>query len=379
MSILGWILTLAILSGQIIRIPLGIGAINALDIFVIISVTFYLLKFHFKFSQTPQSIKAAFLFITISCISLFLTPLKLTTQEWTISFSYILRFTYYVMFAYVLLSGGLKNLRNKILDVLTLSGVALAALGLLQFLILPDLKFLEPAGWDPHYLRTVSTFLDPNFAGAYFVLTLLLIFHTPKSKLFYLSFIIVYLALLTTFSRSSYGTFLIAFSAISFLKKSWKLQIITTLLFATLYLIFQIYTQIITEPRNIDREQSAISRINTWQQGFEIFKQNPLLGVGFNAYRYAIKQYNLSDEQFIRAHGSSSNDSSLLFVLSTTGIIGFLAYLYFLFTLLGINYPDNRTKIIPAISGLLFSSLFANSLFFPPILLMVLLIGVPKK
>ena len=190
-----------------------------------------------------------------------------------------------------------------------------------------------------------------------------------------MSFIIVYLALLTTFSRSSYGMFLISLTAFSILKKSWKLQVVTILLFFLLMAGFQFYTQVVSQPRHIDRTVSAISRISTWQQGLEIFKQHPILGVGFNAYRYAIREYHLADDQFLRSHGSSSNDSSLLFVLSTTGIIGFTSYIYFLYALA----RSNSKIMIPSICGLLFASLFANSLFFPPILLWLLILGVPKK
>ncbi len=44
-------------------------------------------------------------------------------------------------------------------------GVGLGVLGLMQFILYPDLRNLYYLGWDPHYYRVFSTLLDPNFAG----------------------------------------------------------------------------------------------------------------------------------------------------------------------------------------------------------------------
>ena len=192
--------------------------------------------------------------------------------------------------------------------------------------------------------------------------------------------ILVYLALLTTFSRSSYLMFLVSGLTFSFLKKSKIYIFATVMLFALLLVGFQVYTNLVAQPRNIDREQSASSRLNTWEQGITIFQKYPVLGIGFNAYRYGIREFKLGDEQFLQSHGSSSNDSSLLFVLSTTGIIGLLSFLYFLFSLVHANYSNKQIIVIPALLGLFVHSLFANSLFYPPILAWILIISaIPKK
>ena len=129
-------------------------------------------------------------------------------------------------------------------------------------------------------------------------------------------------------------------------------------------------------PRGIDRIKSAEFRLNTWQQGWTLFQNHPLLGVGFNAYRYAIREYNLGDAEFLKSHGSNSNDSSLLFVASTTGAVGFIIYLFFMGTLL----KEGHIVLKASIVGLLVQSTFSNSLFFPPILLWLILnASSPKK
>lgn len=358
MSIFAWILTLSLVSGQLIRIPIGQGAVTLLDLVVFFFVCVNLGKINFK--KMPFFVKAAFLFMAVAALSLLLSPLQLDLAQRTISFSYLLRFGSYIMFGWIF--------KDRLMEVLKLSGFSLAVLGLLQFIIFPDLGFLKTLGWDPHFFRLVSTFLDPNFIGAFLVLTLI------QVRRNYVLFALVYLALLLTFSRSSYGMFFISFTTLALILKSFRLQILTVLLFAGLILGFFLYSRLISLPRNIDRDASASFRITTWTQGWQLFEKHPILGIGFNAYRYAIKEYKLGDGQFLTSHGSGSNDASLLFVASTTGIIGLFSYLFFLFSLSG------NKLMIPALTGLLFHSLFANSLFFPPILLWIIIAsGIPKK
>ena len=389
MDIYSWILTLAITAGQLIKLPLSQNSgITLLDIAVILLCFLGLLKVKLKLIKPPLFLISAFVFAVIAILSLVLTPLHLRPEETLTSFLYTVRFGAYILLGWLIYSGAFAAFRNNIPRILIFSGLGLAVLGLLQFLFLPDLRFLQQWGFDPHYFRTVSTFLDPNFAGAFFVLTLLLLIsksylvtpfgYVPGGSnrtpgVFYILFTILYLALLTTFSRSSYLMFLISGITLAYLNKSKILLLSSLLLFTGLMLGFQIYSQVIAEPRNIDRARSASSRFNTWQRGLILFQKSPILGIGYNAYRYGLKQFNLGDEEFLQSHGSSSNDSSLLFVASTTGIIGLAGYLFFLFSLI------YSKTITPAILGLIIHSLFANSLFYPPILAWILLISAASK
>lgn len=381
------ILALAIAAGQLIRIPIGTqGGITILDITVTLLCIVGLLKLKFHFKKPPSQITAAFIFIFIATASLLLTHLRLTLSEYFLSFAYTIRFLFYVLFAWLIFSNAFGDLKKYLTKVFLLSGISFAILGLLQFIFFPSLSFLSISGWDPHYFRTVSTFLDPNFAGAFLILTLILLTQShlgdgpgTTPKVFIILFSIIYLALLTTFSRSSYLMFFVSGLTFSFLKKSKAFAFTTIILFSLLLAGFQIYANLVAEPRNIDREQSASSRLNTWQQGITLFQKSPILGIGYNTYRYGLKEYGLGDEQFLASHGASSNDSSLLFVLSTTGILGLLTYLYFLWNLLKSSAGENF-YLTAGLAGLLVHSFFANSLFYPPILAWILLISInPKK
>ncbi len=363
------ILILSILAGQIIKFPLfGIQGPTLLDFTVFALSLFGLYQTKFKFKKPNVIYKTGALFVLTAILSLIFTPLHLKPFEYLISFSYTLRFALYLFFSYLIYSGAFSSLKKNISNILIFSGVGLSLLGLLQLIFVPNLEFLQTLGWDPHYFRTVSTLLDPNFAGAFFVLTLMLLF--THSRLLF--FILVYSALLTTFSRSSYLMFLISGVTLSFLNKSKKILLFTIILFILLLTGFQIYSQQVAKPRGINREQSASFRLDTWQQGLTIFQKSPIFGVGFNSYKYAVAQYNLSDSQFLDSRGSTTNDSGFLYVLATTGVVGFIAYFLFLLSILKLSFKNNFV-LFSGILGLTLHSFFANSLFYPFILIWILL------
>ena len=185
---------------------------------------------------------------------------------------------------------------------------------------------------------------------------------------------VTYLALLTTFSRGAYLAFVTSFGIYSILKRSTKLFFLTILLFSGLLLGFFAYQHLVAAPRGVDRTQSAEFRLNTWQQGWTIFQNQPILGVGFNAYRLALRQYRLADEQFLGSHGASTNDSSLLFVAATTGIIGLISYLFFLFQIAKIGFRKNPI-LLASLVGLVAQSFFANTLFYPFLLFWLILLA----
>lgn len=362
----------AILSGQLIKLLIfpDFGP-TLLDFTIIFFCSLGITKLKFKLSKPPLFVKYGLIFIAIASLSLIFTPLNLQITEYAIGFSYIVRFSVILLLGWIIYSGGIPKLKQQIPQIMIISGVSLAILGLFQLIFIPDIGFLEKNGWDPHYFRVVSTFLDPNFVGSYFALTFLLLI-TKTKKWHTLFLVLLFVSLLFTFSRSSYLMFLVSGFALALLNKSFKIFTIYSLLFIVLISGYYLYTQNIAKPRGIDRMGSAAFRIDTWQQGLQIFQKSPILGVGFNAYKYAIREYNLADDNFLKSRGATSNDSSLLFILATTGIIGLISYLLFL----GSFAWSSRKNFIllSALAGLLIQSFFANVLFYPFILLWIILI-----
>lgn len=381
MSLFSLILTLSIISGQLIKIPLfGSSGITILDIVTAFLCLVGIFSLKLRLKKPPLFIKGAIVFIFIATLSLIFTPLHMQLSEYITSFLYTVRFAAFIFLGWIMFSGAFPKFRSQIPQILIFSGLGLAILGLLQFIFLPDLRFLAAYGWDPHYYRTASTFLDPNFAGAFFALTLLLILSYLRNgrllppKVLYILFTIAYFALLTTFSRSSYLMFLVSGLTFSFLKKSIKTACLTIILFLVLLLSFQIYIRAVNRITPLDRNQTASYRLSTWQQGFQLFQKSPLLGIGFNSYNFALKQFNLGDNQFLAGKGSTTNDSSLLYILSTTGILGLLSYFLFI----GGMIKTKNATLIAGILGLFFHSFFVNSLFYPFILIWIILSSVEE-
>lgn len=382
------LLTLAIIAGQIIKIPIGIQAGPVLLDIVIIFITIIgIFKSKFHLPKPPLFIIAGLVFLLIALLSLLASPLRLNLHDYLISFSYAARFGIYLLFGWLVYADKLPSIKKNIENILVLSALGLAVLGILQFVFIPDLSFLTSAGWDGHVYRTVSTFLDPNFLGAYFVLALIISaknFYSSKkvTKRFLFSNLILYIAMITTFSRGTYIMFFVSGLILIVLNKSFKLFFISLVLFLGVIISYQTYLNLIAASRNIDKNQSAKYRIDSWQQGLKIFQDYPLMGVGYNSYKYALSEYHLVNAEFINSRGSSANDSSLLQVSATTGIIGLMSYSLFLLSLLFSGWKGYLVKdpwgyvLISSLLGLLAHSFFTNSLFYPFLFIWIILISI---
>ena len=369
MNFLSWILVAAISTGQLIKIPVGEGGVTVLDILIGCLAIINL---------------ASLGFILVAVISLIFSPIQMTSSEKLVAASYILRLGAF----FSLLWFPNKLLSNLAIEkILIFSGVIIATLGLFQLAAFPDLQFLAATNFDPHYLRTVSSLLDPNFTGAFLSLTAIILWPKLFAKKILLAdlliFGLIYVTLLTTFSRGSYLAFGVGLLTVSILQKSPKQFILSIILTGILLFSFKEYNGIVAVPRKIDRGQSAAARLDTWQQGFDIFGKYPILGAGFNTYRFALRDLHLADEQFLSKRGASTNDSSLLYVASTTGIIGLSFYLAFLGGIfkLGwqkISHPKG-VILIGGLMALLAQSFFANTLFYPFLLIWIILMIIKNN
>lgn len=372
-----------LVTGQLIKIPLLLSSGPTILDFTILTLNIWgLISLKMELKKPPLWLILGFGLIFIATLSLLMTPLKLSAGQYLTSTLYIGRLASYLLLGWLIYCRAFKFLRFNF--VLIFSGITLAFLGLLQLIFIPNLSFLANNGWDPHYFRLASTLLDPNFTGVFLVLTLLLLLGKKglrKSKFWIFAFILVYLASVFTFSRSTALLLGVSFLTFSIMSRSVKMLMLTLLLSLGFLMVFKSYTQTVAQPRNIDRQQSAQSRFNSWEQGWKIFTSSPLLGVGFNNYRYALDQYHLAPSSFIQSRGASGNDSSLLFVASTTGVIGLTSYLLFFSSLLikawGNFRQGNRNGLIlcAALVGLLVNSFFINSFFYPWILLWIIIVA----
>lgn len=372
---------LAISAGQIFKLGfINLGGIILLDILVFTLALYSVFKIKYRLLNPLKHYIFILLFILVMLLSLVFSPLHLTFNDLLISLFYPLRFILYFFVGLFYFSNHFN--KNQIVSLFIYSGFVLSVLGILQIILLPSLSFLEPFGWDPHLFRVVSTFLDPNFLASFLVLTLLLLNldeNRINKKLRYVFFSIIFLSLVGTFSRSGMLMFFVSFLTLSVLSRSIKIFLLTIILTSTLYFSIQTYNNFFAIEHKIDRQASASLRFSSWETGIAIFEKYPLLGVGFNNYRYALKEFQLAPEGFINSRAGAGNDSSLIFVAATTGVFGLITYLLIYLNLLIIGLKETRKGnsfaivLISGLFGLFVNSIFINSLFYPPILFWVFL------
>src|SRR5258708_6905683 len=155
-----------------------------------------------------------------------------------------------------------------------------------------------------------------------------------------------------------------------FLFKKLSKKIITggvIVLLVCLTIVFSITKY--SEGTNLFRTTSSNARFASSQLVFLIFQKKPLFGVGFNAYRYAVKRYKfvaVSKNMVSIDHGGAGTDNSFLFILATTGIVGFIAYVY---VWLQIFISRKSVFLFASSIALFVDSFFINSLFYPLIMI----------
>jgi len=218
--------------GQIPTMPLGFLGYPAVrlhlfDLLVLGMVICWLGRKVFKKERMPQTplARPILVFSSLALLSLFVNTPLLGSREILVSFLYFLRFVVYagVFLAVFDFCRKDKMKKNLILNSLILVGTVSAVLALFQYFLIPDVRPLEYAFWDPHYYRAVGTFLDPTFLGIILVLTLVLTsfkLWDKKDNWLFVSGGLTYLALALTYSRASYLAFLVGAGLVAFFKKS---------------------------------------------------------------------------------------------------------------------------------------------------------------
>lgn len=335
-----------------------------LDFIAFLSFLFFLfldVKFLFR-SKT-------ILFLTPFLFSFFISWGIFKSLDIFIGALYLFRLIFYLLFGLMVNWFIRKNeKRGKLLFLsLTISIFAFLIFGFWQYVFYYDLTSLKEVGWDDHLWRLTSTLLDPGFAGIVlsfgFVLSLVNFFFIKKTKFWlFVSFLFI-LGVSLTFSRASYIAFILG--SLYFVSSiSKKLARILVLLFILLILIVPKPSG---EGVNLLRSFSILDRFQNYKESFVIYSKSPLFGVGYNNFCLARKVF-LNEENLV-SHSCSGADSSFLFILSTTGVVGFLFFLdlfFYLWKKLEDNYWTVCLKT--GLLMILVHSQFNNSIFYPWVL-----------
>lgn len=325
----------------------------------------------------PQLFKLIILFWIVGVISLLWSMNYFALNE-LLGGLYLIRFAIYSMVMLIIYNLGQKSVikLDSLINLFLTVGLALAVLGFFQYIFFGELERLTEFGFDPHQGRLASSFLDPNFTGAYLILTSSLALYkylmAKQKNIWLVVLLVLTLAIILTFSRSAYLMLIISGFIFGILK--WKKLI--------LVLIIILILSSLLVPRFLDRvkggltiDNSAKERFETWRNGLYIFARSPVIGVGFNNLRIAQEQLNLFKPYSQEGgHSGSGISSGIIFILVTTGVVGFIVYLLFWTNLLKHLFVKKTTLSLIIFSlflGLLVNGQFINSLFFPPIMLWV--------
>jgi hypothetical protein len=247
---------------------------------------------------------------------------------------------------------------------LYITGSAFSVIGLLQYVLYPNLRNLWYLGWDPHYYRLFGTFLDPNFAGLFILLTFLLGCVRPVfGKWRWVAQGINLVALYLTYSRGSYVAILVAGLVWIAVSKRWNI----------LWYLMAAVALIILIPRpggdtlRLLRVDSTVSRVNNWQDTLQLIQRSPIVGHGFNTLRFIERKGILQRPGDPLSRAAAGVDNSFLFLLATTGVIGLGIYCWLLWKGRGMT----RASHAAILAAIVVHSQFINSLFYPWIMLWI--------
>ena len=353
-----------------------------LDLFVPIFVATWLLtrllrKQSLRLSHT---LLPAALFAGLGLASLLLNSAEMSTGDFLSSAFYGIRWVSLYALSVIVLNRSPQE-KLQIFWGLALFTLLLSVAGFVQLKIQPDFTNFEDLGWDPHQSRLLSTWFDPNFVGGFlaFSIPLLLGVGLDKKNLRKFLFPIAGLAgiaLVLTLSRSAYLAFLTALFVFGFFRSLKHLAVLGVGVILLVALIPPVQDRLVSITQNAAAfftetytlpDASARLRFASWDEAWELFKEKPLLGQGYNRYKFAALELGTLDD--LEIHSASGSDSSLLNILATTGLTGFLPFLsvYLLLAIQAFKHRKNGFSLgfLAGLCGLFIHSIFVNSLLFP--------------
>lgn len=291
---------------------------TVLEVFIYGLFVFWLIKrlrvTDYKLRVTKVFIPIILIVIGVSLATIFSTNLRASAGIWKGWFVDPLLF-------FVVVITTIKNFKQikGVLYSLFLSGIVVSIISLI-YLIQGK---LDPFG------RLQAFYNSPNYLAMYLALALLigagfLFQKMAKLKIIPKTFILLPIVclLLSVFFTNSFGAWLgiiaaVCFGVVFYLYKSGRKQFALTILYLVLLIIvFLGYYAL------IQKESSFDARIVIWQKAWEIFKANPILGIGPGTFGNYFPSYP--------EWGVPQPHSIFLAFLLQTGILGFVGFVWLL-------------------------------------------------
>lgn len=367
----------SLLFGQLTAIPLSRSVFVYLhDIVLVVMLGVYLVKKPALLVLHHGRVANGMLIFILVCLgSLLANSYRYAPIEVLVSSLYLVRWALYAGLYFLVVDT--RGYTQKWLWGLYGFGCGLALIGIIQYVLYPDLRNLFYLGWDPHYYRLFSTLFDPNFTGLLLSLTVILgihLFTRRHSFLMSVSQCVVLAGVLLTFSRSSYIVLFVGIMVWIIGAKKWKL-FVPVVLFS--FVILYIPRQPL-EGWNLFRSVSTMARVNNIKQSFTAFLRSPIIGYGFNAIKF-LHLVPIDAQTNVISRSGAGIDNSFLFLLTTTGIVGTIAYVWLLYVMakpvFGLVKQEKMKSYamiyLISLGMILVHSMFTNSLFYPWVMIWV--------
>ncbi|MBI2268323.1 MAG: O-antigen ligase family protein [Candidatus Blackburnbacteria bacterium] len=358
-------------------------AIHLIDLFAFLLAFFWLILVFRTKKIAKSALDIPLVSFTFAAVFSFLIgSLAVGGSQLLEALFYLIRWGSYAALFLVVIDFTRKNKKffTQLPDALLVIGASTAIFGIVQYFWFPDVRLMSGNGWDPHYYRLVGTFLDPGFTGIILVFFTLLVFSRKWGGVGrWLGMLLFFLGVVTvalTFSRASYLALVVGMLSLYIVRRNF-LKTAGALFF------FFILVSLIPKPGgegvNLARTSTVVKRLSNYEEAVKTAKTHPLFGVGFNFYRYKRVGASLIAKQQVPNHSGGGADSSLLFVLATTGVVGLIAFMGLWWKLLSIGWVENQTvsglALFASTVSLFAHSLFDNSLFYPWVLVWIAILA----
>ena len=276
---------------------------------------------------------------------------------------YLGRLALYLIF--ILLIRQNKHIRYTPKVGFTVVGLLIAVWGLLQYVFMPDTRWLSVFGWDNHYYRLIGTMFDPAFTGMLLVIGFgLWQWPALSARIKQLVQLIIAIAIAATFSRASYIALLVL-SSLQVMTGKLKLSF-----FMILWLVFAVSLFFLPKPGG---EGVNLARLSTGEARLMNAQQN-LVKLDGLEWVWGRGLFNSDATQTYQTPSHAQLPDSLpILLLNSLGLGGLL-----LTALVFIKWFKRWWQVKPAWTSLLIAvlvhSLFNNTFLQPFVFLALWLI-----